>query len=174
MECSDIQVEFIGYIDGDLSEEDRLRVELHTAECYACREQLDELGRLLEVCGAVMEHPCPVDRFDELKGRLASEEPELTSVPRRPALRRREMRNKLAVAAIVIAMIAASPFLVRGAKRLFSPLDGTATLGNGTGVDLPFRLPLIEQRLKFQEEVTEWAVTATGGRDDTDSPTAGP
>jgi len=174
MQCSDIQAEFISYIDGDLSEDDRLRVELHIAECYGCREQLDELGRLLELCGDVMEHPCPLDRFGELKERLASAEPGYDPVPRRPQLRRREILYKLAVAAIIIAVIAASPFLVRGAKRLFSPLEGTAaTLGSGTGVDLPFTLPFLQQRLKFQEEVSEWSVTATAGRDEPDSPTAG-
>jgi anti-sigma factor RsiW len=169
MDCRDIQADFIRYIDDDLSEEEKLRVELHVAECYGCRERLDELGRLLEVCGAVMEHPCPVDRFDELRQRLASVDPPYTPVPRRPELRRRELIRKVAVAAVIIAALAASPLLVKGARLLFSPVQGTATLGNGTGIAVPFRVPFLEEKLKLQEEVAEWAITGSGDRDESSS-----
>ncbi len=169
MDCSEIQADFVRYMDGDLSEEERLQVELHVAECYSCREQLDELARILEVCGDVMEHPCPVDRFDELTERLASVEPPYTPVPRRPELRRRELLRKLAVAAVIIAALAASPLLVKGARLLFSPVQSTATLGNGTGVAFPIRIPFLEEKLKFQEEVAEWSITGSGDRDEPSS-----
>jgi len=172
MDCRDIQSDFVRYLDDDLPEEERLRVELHVGECYGCREQLDELAKLLEVCGDVIEHPCPVDRFDELRGRLASVDPPCTPVPRRRELRRRELLRKLAIAAVIIAALAASPLLVRGARQLFSPVQGTATLGNGTGVTVPFRVPFLEERLKLQEEVAEWSITGSGDRDEPGSRSA--
>ena len=172
MECSELRTEFVGYIDGDLSDEERLRVELHIAQCYSCKEDLDELGRLLELSGAALKHPCPADRFEELKERLASAEPTYNPMPPRRKLRVREVLYKLAIAAIIIAVIAASPFLIRGAIRLFAPLEGTATLGNGADVDLLFRLPFIEQKLKVQQEVTEWwGAENEGEQTDRTSPT---
>ena len=169
MDCRDIQADFIRYLDDDLSQEERLRVELHIAGCYRCREELDELGRLLELCGDVIEHPCPVDRFDELRERLASAEPEYTPVPRRPELRRRELVSKLAIAAAIIGALVASPLLIKGARLLFSPAQGTATLANGTTVEFPIRVPFLEEKLKLQEEVAEWAISGSSNRGDAHS-----
>lgn len=172
MDCSQIKMGFIGYIDGDLSEDEKLRVELHVAQCYSCREELDEIGRLLELSDAALKHPSPVDRFEDLKERLADAEPELIPVPRRPKLRAREVLYKLAVAAIVIALIAASPFLIRGAKRLFTPLEeGTTTLGNGTDVDLPFNMPFVERKLRMEQEIADWSTTGDD-KEETDTPSS--
>ncbi len=169
MDCSEIREGFIGYIDGDLSDDEKLRVELHVAECYDCREELDEIGRLLELSEAALKHPSPVDRFEDLKVRLTDAEPAPIPMPPRPKLRVREMLVRLAVAAIVIALIAASPLLIRGARRLLAPVEGTATLGSGAGVDLPFRLPFVEKKLKMENEAAEWATT---GRDTEETDTS--
>jgi len=131
MDCIEIRAGFVGYIDGDLSGDERLRVELHVAECYDCREELDEMGRLLELSDAALKHPCPVDRFEDLKARLPDAEPAPIPMPSRPRFRVREVLLKLAVAAMVIALIAASPILINGARRLFTPIEGTTALGNG-------------------------------------------
>ena len=157
MDCIEIRARFIGYIDGDLSGDERLRVEVHVAQCYDCREELDEMGRLLELSDAALKHPCPVDRFEDLKARLEDAEPAPIPMPPRPRLRVRETLLKLAVAAVIIALIAASPFLIRGAKRLFTPIEGTTALGNGAAVKLPFRLPFVEKKRKMENEVAEWA-----------------
>jgi len=157
MDCNQIRAGLVGYIDGDLSGDDKLRVELHVAECYDCREELDELGRLLELSDAALKHPCPVDRFEDLKVKLADAEPAPIPMPPRPRLRFREALLKLAAAAVVIALIAASPSLVRVAKRMFTPIEGAAALGNGAAVNLPFRLPFVEKKLKMQDDVADWA-----------------
>jgi len=159
MECSEIRAGFVGYIDGDLSDDERLCVESHVAQCYRCREELDELGRLLELSDAALKHPYPVNRFEDLKKRLADAEPAPIPAALRPKPRLREAIFKLAVATVIIALIAVSPLLVRGAKRLFTPLDGNATLSSGTGVDLPFNLPSVEQKLEMEREVTQWSAT---------------
>jgi predicted anti-sigma-YlaC factor YlaD len=169
MDCIEIRAGFVGYIDGDLSGDEKLRVELHVAQCYDCREELDEMGRLLELSDAALKHPCPVDRFEDLKARLAEAEPAPIPMLPRPRLRVREALLKLAVAAVVIALIAASPFLIRGAKRLFTPIEGTTALGNGAAVKLPFRLPFVEKKLKMQNDVAEWATT---GRDKEETDTS--
>ena len=169
MDCSEIRAGFIGYIDGDLSGDERLRVELHVAECYDCREELDEMGGLLELSDAALKHPCPVDRFEDLKARLADAEPAPIPMLPRPRLRVREALLKLAVAAVVIALIAASPFFIRGAKRLFTPLEGMTALGNGAAVELPFKWPFVEKKLKMENEAAEWATT---GRDKEETDTS--
>jgi len=134
-DCDEIRTKLIDYVEDDLSQEDKLSVELHVARCYACREELDELGRLLEVCGAVLRHPSPNDRFEELKLRLESDQPQYDPVVSRRELSRRSAWHKLAVAAVVIVVLAAAPFLVKGVIRLFSPVENSATLaGDGTDV----------------------------------------
>jgi anti-sigma factor RsiW len=168
MDCSEIRAGFIGYIDGDLSDDERLRVELHVAQCYDCREELDEIGRLLELSDAALKHPSPVDRFEDLRVRLADAEPAPVPMPPRPRLRVREMLVRLAVAAIVIALIAASPFLIRGARRLLAPTEGAATLGSGAGVELPFRVPFLEKKLKMENQAAEWATTGRDTEEETD------
>lgn len=158
MSCSEVRARLMNYIDEDLSDEERLFVELHIHQCYACREELDELGRLLELCGAALRHPYPHDRFEELKQRLASAEPQYKPVLFRRNLRTRDVLYRLAVAAVIIAVIAASPFLVKGFIRLFRPLEDSAVLAdNGLGLGrlhLPFELPFVEQKRKI-EEATE-------------------
>lgn len=152
-DCGEIRTKLIDYVEDDLSQEDKLSVELHVAQCYACREELDELGRLLEVCGAALQHPSPSDRFKELKLRLESGEPQYDPVLPRPGSRRSSAWHKLAVAAVVIVVLAAAPFLVKGVIRLFSPVDNSATLaGDGTDVG-PLRYLL--ERAHFLEQSTE-------------------
>ena len=114
------------------------------------------MGRLLELCEAALRHPCPQDRFEELKERLASDEPQYSPiVPRRKA-KPREVLFKLAVAAAIIAVLATSPLLIRGVMRLFEPREDSATLaGNGAGLGrlhLRFELPFVERRRKIEEE----------------------
>lgn len=41
-----------GYIDGELTQQQRQRVELHCADCAACAGELDELGKLRAEIGA--------------------------------------------------------------------------------------------------------------------------
>ena len=155
MDCSEVQARFVDYIDGDLSEEDGLSVELHVAECYACREELDELGKILELCGAALEHPCPTNRFEKLQERLASAEQQYDFVAPRRKLRVRELLVKLAVAAVIIGLIGASPFLVKRAKRLFAPLEQPAVLGNGGDLErlrLPLKLRLTGRKRAMEEQ----------------------
>lgn len=147
--CSDVRAKLVDYIEEELQEEERLFVELHLEKCYACREELEELGKLLEVCGAVLPHPSPRERLDELRQRLASMEPEYEPVPRR-RLTTRQLALRLAVAAVIIAVAIASPFIVKGITRLFAPIEDSASRA-GDGTDIQQIRSLIESSLGEQE-----------------------
>lgn len=160
-DCGEIRTKLLDYVEEDLSLEDKLSVELHVAQCYACREELDELGRLLEVCGAALQHPNPSDRFEELKLRLEAGEPQYDPVLPRRGSRRRSAWQRLAVAAVLIVVLAAAPFLVKGVIRLFSPVENSATLaGDGTDVG-PFRY-LLERAHFLRRSAEETASNGEG------------
>jgi anti-sigma factor RsiW len=151
--CGEIKAKLVDYVDDGLSLEERLAVEVHIARCYVCREDVEEVARLLELCGAALRHPNPRDRFEELKQRLESGEPQCDPVLPRRGSRRRSTRHKLAVAAAVIVLLAASPFLVKGVIRLFRPVENSATLaGDGTDVG-PLRHLL--ERVHFLRQSSE-------------------
>jgi anti-sigma factor RsiW len=147
--CNDVKAKLVDYLDEELQEHDRLSVELHLEKCYACREELEELGKLLELCGAVLPHPSPCERLDELKQRLASVEPEYEPAPR-PRLTTRQLALRLAVAAIILAVAIASPFIVKGIARLLTPIEDSASL-LGDGTNIKQIRSLIESSLEKQE-----------------------
>jgi anti-sigma factor RsiW len=153
--CGDIRTKLIDYVDEDLSHDERLSVELHVAKCYSCREEVEELARLLELCGAVLRHPNPRDRFEQLKEQLVSEEPQYEPVPPEWGRRRRKRWHKLAVAAAIIIVLAAAPFLVKGVVRLLAPVEDPAALtGDGSSLGRWRRL-LRKSPSSKQERITE-------------------
>jgi len=111
MECTDIRRYLIRYADKDLSEATHRIVEKHLEHCYLCQQELSELEAVLESCRALLHHPAPRDRFDELKPRLR---PAPLSEP--VAFRPRHLLRNLAAAAA--AMILSSVSVISNALRL--------------------------------------------------------
>lgn len=54
-----------GYIDGELTQQDRQRVELHCQQCDTCRGHLDDLLALRERMGQARLSPIGEDRWRE-------------------------------------------------------------------------------------------------------------
>ena len=54
-----------GYIDGELTQQDRQRVERHCEQCDTCREQLNELRDLRERMGRARLSPIGEDQWRE-------------------------------------------------------------------------------------------------------------
>lgn len=161
--CGEIRAKLADYVDEGLSDEERLEVEVHIARCYVCREDVEELARLLELCGAALRHPNPRERFEELKQRLASEEPQYDPVVPRRELRNRRTWHKLAVAAVIIVVLAAAPFLVKGVMRLMAPVEDSAALaGNGTDVG---RLRQLLEKTPFFKRASSVEKATQGGKD---------
>ncbi len=159
--CGEIKTKLVDYVDDGLSHEERLAVEVHIARCYACRENVEELARLLELCGAALQHPNPCGRFEDLKQRLESEEPQYKPVVPGRRLRQRRTWHRLAVAAVIIIVLAAAPFLVKGAMRLMAPVEDSAALaGNGTNVGRLRRL--LEKTPFFRRERSVEKATQDG------------
>lgn len=46
MNCESIGVLISGYLDGELTQQDRQRVEVHVADCAACRTKLDQTSHI--------------------------------------------------------------------------------------------------------------------------------
>jgi hypothetical protein len=73
-------------------------------------------------------------------------------VPRH-RLRVGELLAKLAVAALVVFMVAASPVAVRAARWLFTPLSEPGALSNGASyvrLGLPAERPFLDRRHKIK------------------------
>lgn len=103
MKCEeDVSVEWIGYVDGRLSAEERHRIEAHLAACGDCRARAEEFGNLWK---ALDETPAiePSLGFDaQLRRRIAAE-------PRRPRLFSLVPQPRLALS---LALLAAMTVLV--------------------------------------------------------------
>ena len=46
-ECESFQLLMSGYLDGELTTEDRARLEKHLASCWGCRQEFDKMRRLV-------------------------------------------------------------------------------------------------------------------------------
>jgi len=153
MDCSDIRQKFVDYIDGDLSERDHALIRDHLAECYLCKEDFDDLVKMLGLCENVLRHPQPVSRFDELGIQTPPAAPRRGYFTPRHRFRAGELLARLAVAAAVVFMVAASPVAVRAARWLFTPLSEPGALSNGASyvrLGLPAERPFLDQRHKIK------------------------
>jgi predicted anti-sigma-YlaC factor YlaD len=155
MECSDIRRKFVDYIDGDLSDSDRTLVHDHLTECYLCKEDFDDLRNVLGMCEKALRHPRPVNRFSELGIQAATAASRRGRPLPRHRLRVGELLARLAFAAVVVFMVAASPVAVKAAKWLFTPLREPGALSNGASyvrLGLPAERPFLDRR----HEIKPW------------------
>ncbi|NIA15290.1 MAG: hypothetical protein GWP08_14570 [Nitrospiraceae bacterium] len=70
MECEEARPQLIRYADNDLLPGARMAVREHLAHCYYCHEELQDLEGLLDRCHALLRHPSPRNRFDDLRPHL--------------------------------------------------------------------------------------------------------
>ena len=61
MDCEKIQPLISGYVDGELGDEDRSRVESHLQHCRQCSQDLADFNKMKEVTRS-MKFPEPTDR----------------------------------------------------------------------------------------------------------------
>jgi len=57
--CDAVRERFSDYLDGDLSADEKKKLEQAIAECTACRDELDELRRTLGRIGNIKHHAPP-------------------------------------------------------------------------------------------------------------------
>jgi len=87
MECDEVRLRLVRYLDNDLPGRVRRDVEEHLEHCYLCQEELNEIVAVLDVCRDALQHPCPRNRFEELHPQLYP--PVATHAPSAYAPRRR-------------------------------------------------------------------------------------
>ena len=156
MDCSYIRSKFVDYIDQDLSYDDHAVVRDHLAECYLCKEDFDDLRNVLGLCETALRHPRPVDRFDELGIQAAAAASRRNHAVPRHKLRVGELLARLACAAVVVFMVAASPVAVKAARWLLTPLSEPGALSNGASyvrLGLPAERPFLDRRFKIKIEL---------------------
>ncbi len=121
MHCREVRRDLPEYIEGELSQARQAEVCEHLASCYLCREQHDELEQLLALCRAASQHPCPENRFEELRASMNEDARQLS-------LRRHARRilfghvvRRLAVAAMLVMTFSLLGHLAFHVERLGPP-----------------------------------------------------
>lgn len=120
MECEEIRERLVDYADGDLSIRDAVAIRTHLSHCYTCQEEFNEIRAVFDVCKTALKHPNPVNRFDQLRQRMAAE-PKPAVVPiSNPRVRR--LGYALATAASLAMILWTSGPTVRAARAFIAPL----------------------------------------------------
>ncbi len=119
MKC-DLPIELLsGYLDGELNEQDRAKVETHLKDCKACKQQLIALEKIdREVRDVVYEEPSPEFNFG-LKHRVMDR---IRPTPRRSLFRFAPIFAPVAAAILIlVVLIEISP-----SKRIVGMTDQIA------------------------------------------------
>lgn len=70
MDCSRVKELMSMYIDGELNMEQGAEFEAHMTECPSCREEYEDMVKLVEVLRSMQEEDLPVNFREELHGKL--------------------------------------------------------------------------------------------------------
>lgn len=120
MECEEIRERLVDYADGDLSIRDAVAIRTHLSHCYTCQEEFNEIRAVFDVCQAALKHPNPVNRFEQLRQRIASEPKSAVVSASRPRVRK--LGYALATAASLAMIFWTSGPTVRAARAFIAPL----------------------------------------------------
>jgi len=112
MTCQDVQPRLSEYVDGDLSSDDRARIDLHLGTCAQCRGMLQDLGRLRRAASTLGPIAPPDHAWLQIAGQVRLDR----SSDRVPAASRAGRRRAIAqwiglAAALVVVTIGAHYFL---------------------------------------------------------------
>jgi predicted anti-sigma-YlaC factor YlaD len=66
LDCQQIDERLSGYLDGELTQGDRQRVEVHLDSCPKCREAFEEMARLREAVGKLPFDQMSPDQWSEI------------------------------------------------------------------------------------------------------------
>ncbi len=78
--CDDFAADLVAYLDGELGDADRARIEAHLGTCLACRRELEQFRRLRALIDGVRPLDLSTDFADRMWQRL---DPLPTRAPRR-------------------------------------------------------------------------------------------
>jgi anti-sigma factor RsiW len=119
------------YVDGDLAEDERLKLEAHLADCSRCRDTVKQLRVVVAQAGALEDRLPTGDLWKGVAERIGahqSREPGVVSLEERRAKRRITVSiPQLAAAGIVLVLIsAATTMLLRPDASPLGPPEASA------------------------------------------------
>ncbi len=173
MKCSKVREKFVDYIDDDVRFSERVSVEVHVARCYACREELDELIALQNVCRSALTYPGLGQGVSALRERIAVREAAMQSVGVWGAENTRNAIRKLAIAAVVLFVLGVTAPWVRQSRSLSDGKGARTHAGEDVREVLTVSVPFIlrknelEQQARLAESVY---VADVGSTDDSRTP----
>jgi hypothetical protein len=103
--CNEMNELMSLYIDKALDSEPRKEFEAHIDECKACREELQELAQLVELCNDISEEELPEDFKEKLHERLMEERNKEEKKNRFLVIRNRYVRIAASIAAVAVITI---------------------------------------------------------------------
>ena len=118
MHCEQVREKFVAYVDDDVRFTERICVEVHVARCFACKEELEELQNLQEVCQTVVRHPGSAGNLEDLWRRIEEQEAAARSSRVWGAENWWNAATKLAAAAVVLFVLGVTSPFVREARNL--------------------------------------------------------
>ncbi|MCC6695785.1 MAG: zf-HC2 domain-containing protein [Candidatus Hydrogenedentes bacterium] len=118
MHCEQVREKFVAYIDDDVRFTERICVEVHVARCFACKEELEELQNLQELCKTVVRHPGSAGNLEDLWRRIEEQEAAARSSRVWGAENWWNAATKLAAAAVVLFVLGVTSPFVREARTL--------------------------------------------------------
>lgn len=152
MQCAKVREKFVDYVDEDVRFTERICVEVHVARCYACREELDELMSLRDLCRSALSHPGIGDGFSALQKRIAEREAVVRSVGVWGSEDWRNTVKKLAAAAVVLFILGVSTPLVRQTRWIASQFSATTASQSETREILTVTMPFVLRKQALDEE----------------------
>lgn len=152
MQCARVREKFVDYVDEDVRFTERICVEVHVARCYACREELDELISLRNLCRSAVHHPGIEDGFTALRQRIAEREAVVRSVGVWGSENWRNTVTKLLAAAVVLFILGVSTPLFRYTRGNASQPGAATASQSETREVLSVTLPFVMRKQALEDE----------------------
>jgi anti-sigma factor RsiW len=151
MQCAKVREKFVDYVDEDVRFTERICVEVHVARCYACREELDELISLRNLCRSAVSHPGIENGITALKKRIAEREAVVRSVGVWGSENWRNTVTKLAAAAVVLFILGVSTPLVRHSRWISTKSSVNAASESETREVLSVTVPFVMRKQALED-----------------------
>ena len=151
MHCDKVREKFIAYVDDDVRFTERICVEVHVARCFSCKEELEELQNMQDICRKVVRYPGSDEKFEALQRRIAGQERSARSTRVWGAETWWNAATKLAAAAVVLFVLGVSSPFMREARNLAERFHQVTEESAGPVHEAPLlSVPFVAQKLRIE------------------------
>ncbi|MCD8180045.1 MAG: hypothetical protein LUF26_00985 [Firmicutes bacterium] len=141
----------------NLSEENRVMMAVHAAECESCKRELEFMLSIMETVRTLPKIDTPPDFMDNLNLRIDAVERENRRIAKRIALNIRKNRKRYATAAACFALVAV---LTANGKSLIGNMDGSDGSDGGVIIETTVTENSDTAQTQDVEAISEEADTA--------------